>query len=245
MSWGAILGALAKAGKAAGSYAAKNPSTIAGLAQLGTSIAGNRAKGREEETALGFQGDRNATDLYGIEQNAALRAAELTDRGALDRADLDLKRKGFALEAPKSRANLAVLGDLLANMQDVTVPDHPRANVVRFEGGLRPSNLSPETRAMGTDLRRTAIMNQLAGDQFADVPTTDFTGTLRKPPVPTDVPKATGMDRFLDTSSMIAAAIAAIQQGQQDKTQLVGTKPPARTNPEWAALPRPWKNVVF
>lgn len=103
--------------------------------------------------------------------NVAQRADELALQRYLDSlqgANLDLNQRKFALGAPSVRAGQSVRGDVLANSQDANISGLPSyITKPTIAGGLRPSMLSKDSRSLGTDLSRQALLNQLKGDTFA------------------------------------------------------------------------------
>lgn len=75
-----------------------------------------------------------------------------------------------ALEAPHLEARNSVQGDILANSQDATIsglPDY--IHMGQVSGGLRPSLLSDSSRALGANMSRTALANNLSGKDVPDL----------------------------------------------------------------------------
>ena len=97
------------------------------------------------------------------------RGAEFGENAVQGRAGLDLQRRQFALNAPGQRASNAVRGDTLANAQDAQVSG-TRIPIPQISGGLRPSMFSGNTRQLGSDMSRQALLQQLAGDKFESLP---------------------------------------------------------------------------
>lgn len=183
-------------------------------------VAGARGAGRQAAANANAQQDQLRTSQYGTQQNALIQALLAAEAGKMNRAQLDLLRRTFALNAPTTRAQQSVRGDVMANAQDVRVPDHPRANVVRIEGGMRPSMLSGNTRALGAEMSRKALMDQLAGDKFEDVPEQNWGGAVLQPPGVTSLPKASGFDKFLNIAAPIAGAVGGGYQAYTDQQNL-------------------------
>ncbi len=139
--------------------------TAMGLGKLGLSALANRGAGRAAEA--------------GINQNQ--------DKIGLDAARLNL-------QAPGMRARNAAQGDVLANGQDASVSGVPSyINVPKISGGLRPSLFSPNTRALGSDMSRRALLSQLSGPAFT----------------PTGLPQSSGLDTGLAAGGY-GAVIAAL-----------------------------------
>src|SRR5262245_11038116 len=197
-----------------GFFWAAIPLIASALGQWMGQASEKRAQGRQQAAASNYAFDQGNFDRFQAEQrgrqaglqgqaNENLNRANLQEQGALDRATLDLKRREFGLDAPQARARNAALGSILANVQDVTAT-HPRANIVNFQGGLRPSLLSPEARQLGAQMSRDALIQQMGGDKFEDIPKTELAGTdwsslmSMKPPEQTPLPQAGGFDTFLN-----------------------------------------------
>jgi hypothetical protein len=208
------------------------PLIAGGIGALAGGAAKGRAQGRAAEADYGLNRDQLLAALYqaaqnaqlqryNTEQQAALQAAQGQESGRLNRAGLDLQRRQFALQAPDTRLSQAIRGSLTANARDARAT-HPRANVVHFEGGPRPSMLNADARKLGELLARQALMAQLAGDKFAPVPETQFP-RLTPPTLQTPTesfranqgalsvpPKATGLDKLLGVTGGIGSLIGAL-----------------------------------
>lgn len=203
INWGAIL-----------------KEAIPAVAQVAGNAAAGRGTGRVQQAGIQQAQDQNALNTYIAQQAAQERALEAIDQGRLSRAAGQMAEQQAALTAPGQRAGNAVRGDILANARDVTV-SHPRANVVNFGGGLRPSLMSENTRALGRDMSREALMSQLGGaktpySSLAD-PAASFSSVLgRQAPKQTPLPQENAMDRILNAigtyGSLAGAAIPGARQ---------------------------------
>lgn len=80
----------------------------------------------------------------------------------------------------------AVRGDMIANVQDVNIPDNGRVKVAHFGGGMRPSAMGPNARQAGSMLSSGALSDMgqpgiqapgLTGN-VADLPTNGFLDKL-------------------------------------------------------------------
>lgn len=200
------------------------------VGQLLGGAAANRAGGRQAESLLALSRDRTRADIYGTQQRASSEASALGERGKLDRADLDLRRRAYQLRAPSARGGQAAYGDLLANVQDVGIEAPAGITPVKFTGGLRPSVLSEGTRQLGRELSSSALAGQLAGDQFADIPETDFQAAQLPTPPEIDLPQPGGTDSFLNSASLVASILAALQkpEAQQSRAGEYAYNPPPR-----------------
>ena len=133
----------------------------------------NYGLGRDE---LGLRADQQfdtqqaSRANYGLNRDALkLQGAEFGENARMNRGRLDLEQRDFALAAPGRRARTAVQGDTLANAQDVQVGG-ARIPIPQISGGLRPSMRSENTRALGRDMSRTALLGQMQGDTFEKPP---------------------------------------------------------------------------
>jgi hypothetical protein len=159
--------------------------------QIAGAIAANRAAGRAQETGLNTNRDAVGTSQYGVGQNAQMQAGQL-----------DLSRQQFGEEARSRRARQAMIGDLLANIQDinVSVPGIQNASVT---GGLRPSAMGELGRGAGSELSKQALLRLLQGDTFTG-------GEILPMPGLTPTPQANGLDRLLSVGGSLGSLSGAI-----------------------------------
>jgi hypothetical protein len=163
--------------------------------QLGSQLAGKiaegRAKGRQAEAQTNMGRDQVASNQYGIAQNAQM-----------DAADLDLRRQQYVEDARAKRAKQAVIGDLLANIQDVnvSVPGITNATVT---GGIRPSALSDLGREGGRQLNQQALLRMLQGDEFTG-------GEMLSGPGLTALPKGNTADSILGALGTYGSLAGAV-----------------------------------
>jgi hypothetical protein len=172
VSLGAIPGILKTVGNVAGK--------LGPLGQDASAIAGGRAAGRMTDAELGQRQDQIGLQRY----NAGLGAA-----------DVDLARRKYALSAPAARGRQSVQGDILANAQDVNI-SAPGIRIPQISGGLRPSMFSANTRALGGELSKDALADQMKGDAF---------DPLGAPPTQTPLPQPGATDKILQTAGYIGA----------------------------------------
>lgn len=107
-------------------------------------------------------------------------------------ADANYKRDQLALsgarlnlEAPGMRAGNSVRGDVLAGAQPLTINGpitHTGGQMPQISGGLSPSLFSNNTRQLGQNMSRQALLSQMKGDAFT----------------PTALPKANWLDKILN-----------------------------------------------
>ena len=197
---GAFSGGAGLAGAASGS--------AAGGATTGGTVASGGFWGGLGKTALGLGKQylgSGASDIIGglAEGRAKGRQAEIESLQGDDRIRAELARLGaerakFQLEAPSARAQQSVMGDLMANVQDVRAPNIRGASTSgeRVTGGIRPSALGPNARAAGAELSRLGLSN-LGKDTF-DVP------ELSKRP------QANALDKLLSVAGPASAFLGAM-----------------------------------
>lgn len=115
----------------------------------------------------------------------AQRAAALVKQAQLqqEQDQLAQNRALLALRAPGMEASNAARGDVLANSKDVSFTGLPSyIHVPEMSGGLRPSMLSQNSRDLGANMSRNALLNNMSGK---DVPNL------------TPLPTSTGYDTAL------------------------------------------------
>lgn len=166
------------------------PALLAGGGAIAAGASGGRAQGRAAEAGI-----NQSQDALG------LQAARLN------------------LGAPQQRAQNATRGDLLANLQDVSV-GAPRGT--RLSGGTRPSLLSSDTRALGKQMSRDAYLSQMKGDAFT----------------PTPLPQSGKTDTLLNILGGIGMGANALNSGQP---QAQAPAPP----PLLPGRKNPWEGVWF
>ena len=227
---GSLLGALGVGSNVVKGIGLALPAigAIAGGASAG------RAAGREREA--------------GINQNQDLlrqRAAQMLEEALQGRAGLDLKQRQFGLDAPGQRAGNAVRGDVLANAQDASIGGpitHTRGQVPQISGGLRPSLISGNTRQLGSEMSRGALMSQMAGDKFEPLPPPSF-------PEVTPQPQAGKFDTFLNILGGVGQFTGALDQAGMFKPQVPQIPPPQWQIPQIPGgrrrLPQPWEEANF
>lgn len=141
-------------------------------------------------------GDLEKSRLLGL--TAQTSAQQAQDKLAQQRALI-------ALEAPGVEAGNSVRGDVLANAQDASVSGLPSyLHVPTISGGLRPSMLSANSRALGANMSRNALLNNMSG---SDVPNL------------TPLPTASWLDSLLSGGATTAGLLSALAP------LLGGTKP--------------------
>ena len=158
------------------------PAIMAGASIFGGAAKG-AAEGRRENNNQASQRNSLLAQLHAIQQGATMNARQGESNEQTDHANIDLNRRRFALAAPSARASQSVRGSILANAQPASISGLPsRINVPQISGGLTPAMFSGETRQLGGELSRQALLDQLRGDEFEPLQRTDFaSGVLPSP----------------------------------------------------------------
>ena len=171
------------------------------------------AKDRESQNDAIARNNNAKAALYSTQQGGILRAIENLDSSRLSRAGVDLQRRGFALNAPTVRANQSARGSVLANAQDASISGLPsRIQKRTISGGLRPSMLGGETRALGQEMMAKALRDQMAGDSFEDIPETDFMGGLIAPPTLDGYKEPGTFESFASGAGIIGGILEALSK---------------------------------
>lgn len=139
------IAGLAGAPFTGGATLAALPGLLSGGADIVGGIAGNRAKGKL------------------LDAQTAGQTTSTNNQALLDQFRSQMEAGKYGMSMASGRADQARMGDILANVQDVHA-DHPRANVVHFSGGLRPSLFGPNTRSAGQSLSNMGA-SQIGKDQ--------------------------------------------------------------------------------
>lgn len=212
-------------------WATVMPLVTAGVSTAGQ-IAASRQAGRQAQAQAQVPVDRlnqdAATSTLGVQQ----RALDAQDAARLARALGMLQEAEAARKAPGQRASNAVRGDILANAQDAKLTGlSSRIPKFEFSGGLRPSMMSGNTRQLGQEMSRQALLQQLKGDPtpFSNLPEADYSRILNAKPIPggTALPEGSRMDSILQAIGQYGGLAAGTMQG----AGLWGAQPSATTPP--------------
>ena len=224
MGFGSFLSALAPiAGIAAAPFtggaslglSAGTSGTLAGIlggvgaagGALGA-IGAGRQKGREAQAEAQAVRDKLLLSKYDSEQRAKLDAAKFGEDALRDRLDREI-------ESPAKRAGQVALGDILSNIQASGVSGLPGyIPKIAFSGGLSPALLGPMARTAGQTLARDALLAQLTGSDIPARP--DLTGLGVNAPEISELPKATGYDKFLNTIGEIGAIAGGVGKAGEE-----------------------------
>jgi hypothetical protein len=201
-------------------------SIISAGAQIGASYAASKAQGRAAEATINQRQDAGAQSAYSTDKSLDLEALVRGYQAELDKAKGQLSEYQMRLDAPGQRASNSVRGDLLANVQDVGVSGPPGVNVTSFSGGLRPSLLSGNSRALGGQMSKEALLDALSGSPtpFSNMAPVDLSSiTGRSAPAQTELPQANTMDRVMEAIGTYGGMASALANSQ---------RPPANGN-QW------------
>ena len=198
------------------SWEAAIPLITAGVGMAGQ-VAASRQAGRQAQATQQVPVDRlnqdAATSTLGVQQ----RALDAQDAAKLARALGMLQEAQAGRQAPGQNASNAVRGDILANAQDAHMDSPGRIPVHEFSGGLRPSMFSGDTRKLGSQMSRDALVSQLKGTPtpFSDLPEADYSKILNAPAIPggTALPEGSRMDSVLQAIGQYGGMAAGVMNG--------------------------------
>ena len=132
------------------------------------------------------------------------RQAEAQTQNEYDRRRLEAAR--LQLQQPGMLARNAVQGDTLANVQPVSYGPYVRGQGRARTGGLSPALFSANTRQLGQNMSRDALLQSLKGPVYT----------------PTPLPKRNFWDKLLTGAGYAGAFAGAIDQQRKDQPQLPG-----------------------
>jgi hypothetical protein len=193
-------------------------SLISAGAQIGAAYAQSKAQGRQAEAITNQRQDAGAQNAYATDKQLDLEALIRGYQAELDKAKGQLSEYETKLSAPQSRASNAVRGDILANAQDVGVSAPDGVNVTSFSGGLRPSLLSGNSRALGQQMSKEALLDALSGSPtpFSNMAPVDLSSiTGRAAPEQTALSQPSGMDRVMEAIGTYGGMAGALMNSQR------------------------------
>lgn len=206
MDWGALVNAATAA------------STVAANAEAA------RAAGRVQTANLNHANDTTAQQGYQTDKSVDLNALTAAANYALNRAGGIQGEQAANDAATKARAANAARGSALENAQDVQISGLPAGvHMANVSGGLRPSMFDANTRALGGQMTKQALLDQMAGPVKpfdATAPTLDVSKILNMTaPGPTPLPQASSLDNILANLGMYGGIAAPIAKGVIAQTQ--------------------------
>lgn len=189
------------------------------------SILGGAAKGSADQRTNENNQTQNKNQLlaqlYGVNQNATMDALRSGSAERLAQGNQDLERRQFALNAPRTRASQSVRGSILQNAQPLSLsglPDRVSSRIPQMSGGLTPAMFNSDTRALGGELTRSALIDQLKGDEFAPMESTDFSKGVLAMPQLEELKKSGLLEQILGSlglASSVAAGVGGAVQGSR------------------------------
>lgn len=174
---------------------------IASLGQIASGAAQGSANQRSAENNQAAQRNALLASLYNTNQNATMNALTSASNERTSQRGQALDEKKFALTAPSTRASQSVRGSIMQNAQPVTLSGlSDKIHVPTISGGLSPALFNADTRALGGEMTRKALIDQLKGDDFAPMEKTDFSGGVLPTPKLEDYQNKPGMlEKILGT----------------------------------------------
>jgi len=145
-------------------------------------------------------GNSLLAQMYNTRQGASTDAARNASSERLSQGAQELDRRQFALNAPRTRASQSVRGSILANAQPMQLsglPSRISSRIPTMTGGLTPAMFSQDTRALGGELSRQALIDQLKGDQFEPMKETDFQAAILDNPQLQELQQSGLMEKIL------------------------------------------------
>lgn len=192
------------------------------------SILGGAAKGsadqRQSENNQTQNKNQLLAQLYNTNQNATMDALRSGSAERIAQGNQDLERRQFALNAPRARASQSVRGSILQNAQPMTISGvSDRVKIPQISGGLTPAMFNADTRALGGELTRSALVDQLKGDEFAPMESTDFSKGVLAMPQLEELKKSGLLEQILGSlgmaSSIGAGALGAVEGARRPRVQ--------------------------
>jgi hypothetical protein len=193
-------------------YATLIPLVTAGVGAAGQ-VAAARQQGREKQATQQGTVDQLNQNAHQTDVTAAQRGLEAKDAALLARAVGMLQENAAARAAPGERARTSVRGDILANAVDAKFNGGGRIPKFEFSGGLRPGMFSGNTRKLGGEMSRAALLDQMKGEAhpFADLPAADFSKVIdSKAPIGTALPEGGKLDSILGAIGQYGGMGAAL-----------------------------------
>lgn len=184
------------------------------IGKLITGAAQGSANERAGENNQASERNRLLAQIYGVKQNATSNALHSQSAEALAQRGQQLDERKFALSAPSVRANQSVRGSILANAQPMTLSGlSDKIHVPTISGGLTPAMFSADTRALGSEMSRKALIDQLKGDDFAPMEKTNFqSGILNDPKL--EAYKQSGLlEKILGGLGLAGSIVGAVGEG--------------------------------
>jgi hypothetical protein len=191
---------------------------IMGASKLFSGAAQGSAQQRQAENAQAAQQNSLIAQLHGQRQAATSNALNNQSSEQISHANVDLNRRQHALAAPSARASQSVRGSILANAKPMTLsglPDRVASRIPQISGGLTPEMFSADTRALGEELTRTALLDQLKGDNFDPLQKTDFASGVLAPPQLEQYEKSGLLEKIMAGLGLAGSVVGGVGQAIQ------------------------------
>lgn len=188
------------------------PAIMAGAKIFGGAASGSAAQ-RQSENAQAAQQNSLIAQLHGQRQAATSNALNNQSSEQMAHANMDLERKRHALAAPSARASQSVRGSILANAQPMKVeglPDRIASRIPQISGGLTPEMFSADTRALGDEMTRAALLDQLKGDTFDPLQKTDFQSGVLAPPQLQQYEKSGLLEQIMGSLGLAGSVVGGV-----------------------------------
>jgi hypothetical protein len=193
---------------------------LMGLGGIFSGAARGSADQRQSENAQAAQQNSLIAQLHGQRQAATSNALNNQSAEQVSHANLDLDRRRHALAAPSARASQSVRGSILANAQPFTVsglPDRVASRIPQISGGLTPEMFSGDTRALGEELTRSALLDQLKGDDFAPLERTNFQSGVLASPQLQEYQKSGLLEKILGGLGLAGSVVGGIDEARRNQ----------------------------
>jgi hypothetical protein len=177
---------------------------LGGLGSLFSGGAGGAANNRINQNDAISRNNQALSGLYGINQNAFTQALQGEEAGKLNRAQMDLQQRNFALGAPGVRARQGLSADMLANFKPASYGGNLSPRIAASMPTSQGPSLSGQGQLLAKLVRDNAISGMQAGDKFAPIPETNFKGGILTPPALQQPKEAGKLESILGILGMIA-----------------------------------------
>ena len=222
----------------------------AGAGALGAigQVAGGASKGAQQGRQQDTQNLLLQQQL--LQQQARDKSGDAFNRGAYQgddtfrRAQFGQQQQNDMLQRPGLFGKQALMGGLMANLQDVNI-DRPNGSTVptfNVSGGLRPSAMGQDARGAGAEMSRAALMNMLSGGPapIEMGPQADLGAGYQAPPN-LQLPQAGLGEKLLGgigLGSSLLGGLGAFMGGQQEQAPISTTRDRQASVPSAWALPK-------
>ncbi len=155
-----------------------------------------------------------------MKQNATGDALRSQSAEQSNHANIDMDRRKFALAAPSARASQSVRGSIMQNAQPMKfdgLPPEIASRIPQISGGLSPALFNDNTRALGGELTRKALIDQLKGDEFAPLEKTNFQSGILAQPKMEEFQKSGLLEKILAGLSLGGSVVGGLGEIRGNK----------------------------